>query len=123
MGEAVNVALCHDGRRRVFAIKRGDTSPGLEVQFRIGVDGPPVNLNFATVRFLMRPAKGGAAVVSAPAIVADATNGIVRYLWAPGDTATPGQFLGEFEVTYADRTVETFPNSGYLRLRIMADIG
>jgi len=49
-------------------------------------------------------------------------SGLVRYNWQAADTATVGSYQVEFEVTYADATVETFPNDGYIRVEIIADI-
>jgi hypothetical protein len=39
------------------------------------------------------------------------------------DTAEVGSYLAEFEVTYTDSTVETFPNDKYIRVEIIDDIG
>ena len=73
------------------------------------------------VRFYMRP-PGGAVKIEADAIVIDATAGVVRYNWLPEDTDTAGTFQAEFEVTYTDGSVETFPNLGYIEIVITDDI-
>jgi len=39
-----------------------------------------------------------------------------------GDTATVGTYYVEFEVTYADASVETFPNTGSLPLVITREL-
>ena len=46
----------------------------------------------------------------------------VRYDWAVGDTAVPGDYWADFEVTWGDGTVTTFPNSGYLEVRVVAEL-
>lgn len=102
-----------------FYIKRGDTSPKL-----IYTLSPPVNLTGASVVFNMR--KSGLANTvnrGAAAIVAPATAGVVSYGWTAPDTVLAGTFIGEFEVTYADGTIETYPNSGYLNVIISDDLG
>lgn len=43
--------------------------------------------------------------------------------YMPADTDTAGRFEAEFEVTYADGAVETFPNDGFIVVQIGPDIG
>ena len=47
---------------------------------------------------------------------------IVQYNWVAADSNTIGTYTAEFEVTYPDTTVETFPNNGYIRIEITDDI-
>ena len=47
----------------------------------------------------------------------------VKYEWQPGDTDTEGFYDAEFEVTYSDGTVETFPNRGFITVIISPDLG
>lgn len=103
----------------IFYLKRGDTSPAL--LYRLD---PTVNLAAAEVVFNMRPRGGGPAVLerAAALINADPADGVVRYEWAPGDTEEAGRFEAEFEVTYADGTVETFPNDDFIIVQITGDI-
>ena len=49
-------------------------------------------------------------------------SGIVQYPWVGADTNTAGTYYGEVEVTYADNTVETFPNNGYFTIIIKEDL-
>jgi hypothetical protein len=44
--------------------------------------------------------------------ITDADNGVVQYDWQTGDTDTVGIYYVEFQVTYSDSSIETFPNSG-----------
>lgn len=103
-----------------FNLKTGDTSPAL--LYRLD---PAVNLAGASVVFNMRPRGGGAVVVdrAAASIEGDPSEGVVRYDWDPADTAAAGRFEAEFEVTYTDGTVETFPNADFIVVNIMGDIG
>lgn len=102
-----------------FTIKRGDSSPSLGYKL-----SPKTNLTGASVVFNMYPAgpSGPAAIDSATAVIEDAVEGIVRYDFSSTDTANSGTAYAEFEVTYSDSTVETFPNSGYIAIVIPKDI-
>jgi hypothetical protein len=104
-------------KRREFVIKSGDTSPALLWQI-----DPPVNLAGATVRFNMRVPGAAVVVNRAAASVAALPDPTLRYDWSAPDTATPGLFEAEFEVTYADGKVETWPNEGYIAVHIWDDI-
>jgi hypothetical protein len=109
-------------------IKEGDTSPIVRAVLRDGAD-QPVDLSGAQgVRFLMRPMSGTVLAVDAAAVVdqvgdgSDGTKGYVHYDWVVGDTDVAGGYYGEFEVTYADNAVETFPNDGYLTVAVLHDL-
>lgn len=103
----------------IFFLKRGDTSPALQYSLLPA----PIVLTAATVRFSMRPRGSVAPSINrAVAVIEDALAGVVRYDWQVGDTALAGRYEGEFEVTYADGTIETFPNSGFIDIRIEGDV-
>ena len=71
----------------------------------------------------MRPVlQGVGSVVDEPAEITDATLGKVRYAWRPEDVDAAGHHHGEFEVTFGDSTVETFPNGEWVDLEILADL-
>lgn len=71
-----------------------------------------MDLTGCTVRFHLRLNGSGTPVVNAAASVIDATNGIVEYAWVAGDTATPGDYLREWEVTVTASSKQvTVPNS------------
>jgi len=100
-----------------FEIKRGDTSPALQVALL------PVSvvLTGATVVFSMRARGTSTALIDRqPATIVTATGTpAVAYEWQAGDTdQTPGVYEGEFDVTYADATSETFPAGGYINILI-----
>lgn len=79
-------------------------------------DSSAVNLTGATVKFHM--SKDGVILINAAAVVVTPLSGIVRYDWAALDTAvTLGsdgfcRCKGEFEVTFSDATIMTFPTKG-----------
>lgn len=99
-----------------FSIKRNDTSPALEYTL-----SPEVDLTAASVRFHMR-LRGGATKVDAAATIVTVNPGVVRYDFVAANTDTAGIYDAEFEITYSDSTLETFPNVGYIAVKIDADI-
>ena len=103
-----------------FYIKRNDTSPAIRITCQDG-DGVAVDLTGASVRFHLED-DAGTVVVDAAASIVTAASGIVQYAWGAADTSTAGYFYAEFEVTYADNTVETFPNYGKIEVVISSDI-
>jgi hypothetical protein len=92
-----------------FTIKQSDTSPSILANLQDS-NGTAINLNGASVRFHMK-AVGGAVVIDEPMTIVNAAGGIVRYDWQTGDTDVPGTYYVEFEATYSDNTIETFPNN------------
>lgn len=100
-----------------FVIKRGDTSPSL--RYLLPSD---LSLAGAQVRFQMRRIDSG-TVLDTPADIESVFEpAIVAHLWAPGQTDDPGRYQAEFEVTYSDGAVETFPNRGFITVIIPEDV-
>lgn len=104
----------------MFTIKQNDTSPAIQAALKTP-NKQPVNLIGATVRFHMRH-ESGTLKVSSDAIVVDDEAGIVKYEWKSGDTSKEGVHYAEFQVTYEDETVETFPNKDYIKIRITKEL-
>lgn len=102
-----------------FFIKRGDTAPSLSYTL-----SPVVDLTGADVVFSMRVKDRSPALIArATAVIVDAAAAVVRYDWAAGDTDTAGRLEAEFEVTLPDGSIATYPNYGYILVRIGEDIG
>lgn len=97
----------------MFTIKRGDTRNGLKVRL-LDVDNEPVNLNGSQVLFKVKN-----AFQRVPQILGD---GWVLVVFQPSDVDRTGFFIGEILVTYPDGRKETFPNSGYIDIKIEANI-
>lgn len=104
-----------------FTLKQNDTSPAMTATLQDAA-GAPVNLTGASVRFHTRRNGKAAATVDAAAVIVNAAAGSVRYNWSPPDTAISGTYQAEFEVTYADGSIETYPNTGYIDVVIIDDI-
>ena len=97
-----------------FQMKENDTKPSLYVN--LVQDGSAVDLTGASVAFHMD------GVINSAAVITDAAGGSVRYDWAAADTATAGSYRAEFQVTFSDGSIETFPNSGYFYVNIAEEL-
>lgn len=103
-----------------FTIKRRDTLPPIAATLA-DADGP-IDLTGATVRFHLRNINGTSTVVDAAATVVSAAAGTVRYDWTVDDTATAGNYVAEWEITFGDGTEMTCPNTGHTSVAIIEDI-
>jgi hypothetical protein len=105
-----------------FHIKQNDTSPKIRATLKDG-SGTVINLTDATVRFHMKSLNDGTVSIDASAtVVSPATSGVVEYEWQSGDTSTAGSYQAEFEVTYGDLSVETFPNDSNISISIRPEL-
>ena len=101
-----------------FNIKENDTSPAI----LYALTPTTVSLVSASVQFRMRTIGATTWALTEDAVVVTETGTpTVRYDWATSDTATPGFYEAEFVVTYADASVETFPNSEFITISIVGD--
>lgn len=108
-----------------WTMKAHDRLPSIQAALTTGPTTAPVPVNLTTatsVDFIMRVTAGGSTKVNAPAVIADATGGVVRYDWLAADTDTPGQYQAEWEVTWADGKQQTFPTLTYHSVEILADL-
>jgi hypothetical protein len=104
-----------------FVIKQGDTSPDFVADLK-HPDKSAVTLTGATVKFHMRSSRRGSTPIVGNASIVDPLAGRVKYEWAASDTASTGDYEVEFEVTFADGKIETYPNEGYLEVSIDGEI-
>ncbi len=111
-----------------FTIKQGDLLPAIVGTLKTA-DGVVVDLTGGAVRFLMRAEPGAAAVVNGACTIFDGTDpetGLpakqVQYAWTTGNTDIAGNYQGEFELTVGGKKW-SFPNKGYLSIRVTDDIG
>lgn len=105
-----------------YFVKRGDDSPAITSTL-YDAAGDPVNLTGATVRFFMSKRGSDSTTVAGNGEIADdETTGVVSYEWQEGDTDDPGDYEAEWEVTFAGGAKQTFPNSGFVRVRILRDL-
>lgn len=93
-----------------FTIRQNDTSEALTATLNDSV-GTVFSLAGCTVVFSMRSFTTGLVQISrASATIVSAANRQVKYVWVVGDTSIAGEFLAEFEVTFPDGKILTFPN-------------
>ncbi len=105
-----------------FAIKQNDTAPLLSVTMADARKRPRI-LTGATIVFHMRLQSDQTVKVSGQSVtIDDASLGICHYAWSASDTDTAGVYEGEFQVTYSDATVESFPNNDHIIITILDDI-
>lgn len=102
----------------VFFIKRGDTSPSL----RYALEPATVDLTGASVQFQWRKRGSETFNARAASIVTATGTPTVQHTWQAGDTDTAGLFQGEFRVTFADGSIESFPNVDFIEIRISGDV-
>lgn len=103
-----------------FTIKAGDRLPKLRMALTDG-EGAALDLtDVTTVTFRLRLQRGGSlvALAGSAAVVAPATGGVVEYSWGAGDTATPGEYFGEWVLTYAGPVTRTVPAPGYVTVEV-----
>jgi len=109
-----------------FHIKQNDTSPAIETQLEDESNNAKDITGFNEIEFHMKlPASSSAKVdanTSTGVSATDAANGKVKYEWSSGDTDTAGRYHAEWQVTYSDGTIETFPNSDYIEVRILEEL-
>jgi len=104
-----------------FIIKQGDTRDYLRVPLQ-GSDGNPAQIAAATVKFNMRQGKK-VVVDHGTVFIIDVPTATVEYRWATADTAIAGSdFEGEFEVTYSDGTIQTFPDDVNIPIYIQQQV-
>lgn len=101
-------------------IKQHDTYPPLAATLSDAVG--PVNLTGSTVRVILKD-RAGPTVLAAACTITNAAGGKVSYNWLPADTAAARVYDGEFEVTWGDGTITTFPNDAYFSVEVKADLG
>jgi hypothetical protein len=87
-------------------------------------DENPKLLIGAQVRFHMRQCRseGELAKVDRLATVYDASEGIVEFIFLAGDLDEYGDFDADWEVTYDDGSIETFPNKGYDKVIVSEEL-
>jgi hypothetical protein len=102
-----------------ITIKRNDTKDNIKAT--LSNEKGAVNLTDCSIRFIM--AKRGVMKVDRLVQPQDAANGVVWMVFEQGDTNEIGLFQAEFEVTFSDGRIETFPNDSFILINIISDLG
>lgn len=102
-----------------FRIKQYDTKTALRAT--LNSDGKPVDLTQAEeVSFILSHPKNKTILINKVVYIVDAINGKVWFPFEESETAQTGNFKGEFVITFLDGRRETFPNSGFIPIEIVA---
>lgn len=105
-----------------FYIKQNDTAPTIEAALTDSNGRRRTMETAAAVRFHMKDENGNVLIENGIGNVQSPTKGIVAYEWQAGDTANTGIHSAEFQVTYDNGQVETFPNTGYIKVIIKDEL-
>jgi hypothetical protein len=102
-----------------LTLKSGDTWPPLVTTLEDG--GGPLDLTTA-VGVTMKMASPTVSKTGLVCTITDASNGIVSYTWASGDTSAPGTYKVEFTVDFGTGKLQTAPNDAYREIVILAAV-
>jgi hypothetical protein len=108
-----------------FVIKKGDLLPIITATLK-DANNDPVDLTGTSVKFIMRLVGATTPKVNAAGVVDSnqVTNkGKVSYPWIAADTNAGGVYEAEWQVTFSGAKPETFPNDGYLVIKVMDELG
>ena len=115
-----------------FTIKRDDTLPKIQVQlWDDEAKTEKTDLTLATEQnfhMIDRNQVGLSnptlKVEAAATVVGAAIDGVLEYAWSDSndDTDTAGIYFAEFEVTWSPTLRTTYPNDGYIVVKIVDDI-
>jgi len=105
-----------------FYIKQNDTKPVLRARL-LDAAGNVVNLTGAAVVFSMRVRPAGTTKVTTQSCtINNAVLGDVQYVWTASNTDTADRYEGEFQVTYSDSSIQSFPNNTYIDITVTDDV-
>lgn len=110
-----------------FTIKRYDTLPLFDVKLRYASGATPTIGTADTIYINMRLQSDGPAFAGTPKVHAlmthvDDADGRVRYAFTETDTNTAGLYYAEVEINHVGGSIETFPQLGYVAVRVIADL-
>lgn len=107
-----------------FFLRVGDTTSVIRTTLEDSA-GAPVNIQNATVKFRVAPINGsGTPVINTAAsndqngTGVDGSKGNVSFAWIAGTTNISGLYLADWQVTYSGGGIQSFPNDGYILVRI-----
>lgn len=89
----------------------GDLEPPVRRQLISRSTDLPIDLDGATVRFIMENEAGVKILDASADIEAPPGNGMVIYNWESGDTDTPGFFKARFKITFPSTKPYSMPNT------------
>jgi|TARA_B110000977_G_scaffold83655_1_gene111735 hypothetical protein len=105
-----------------FYIKQNDTAPSIEAGLKDSNGRVKSMANASTVKFHMKDENGLPLVTNGLGTIKSPTKGVVAYEWQTGDTANTGIHSAEFQIEYNNGQIETFPNTGYIKVIIKDEL-
>jgi hypothetical protein len=104
-------------------IKRHDTRPYVDATI-LDELGDPIDLTGASATFVMANSQGEMVFEKTAVVHPDQAGhrGELTYEWEPEDTAWVGTYRGEFETTFTDGSIQTFPTRGHIWVKIHSDL-
>jgi hypothetical protein len=103
-----------------FTIVQGDTSPSLSSTLTDGKS--PVDISGYNSVEIHIENKYDEVIVTDDETgrvnVVNASSGQVEYVWEQGDTDSIGTYKAEWQVTYSDGSIETFPSDGKVTIEV-----
>lgn len=102
-----------------FIIKRNDVGYQLNYQLT-NDDGSFPDLTGASVQFNV--GDNVSLIISNPAIIVTPSSADVSYTFTNKDTLVSGNYIAEFQVTFPNGNILTYPRSGYIVVNIQANV-
>jgi hypothetical protein len=103
-----------------FIMKVGDTEPTLDDTL-LDENLEPVNLGATTIVLHLR-GRDGTTEALTPVEILSEPAGQVRYTWPTPQMRAAGVYEAEWQVTWTDGTVISFPNDGYFHIKIVGQL-
>lgn len=101
-----------------ITVKRSDV--GVVFTDTLTANDVAVNLTTATVLFVLRHSSG--TVTSRTASVVSAAAGTVSYTTVTNDLSAAGKYRQEWQATFGDGRVYTFPSDGWNTVNVIDDL-
>ena len=97
-----------------FVMSQNDTSPIIQITCKNSAGTVVPVTGASNIQFEMWTQDKATKKVddNVNTSIVDGPAGQINYTWQTGDTDTVGTFLSRFIVTFADGSIETFPNGG-----------
>lgn len=104
----------------ILKIKSGDTA--LQFTDTLRVDGVASDITGATVLFLMKLIGSPSTAYSLAATIVSAASGTVKYVPGVGFPTAVGDYRQEWQVSYVEGTILTFPSDSYNIVKKLDDL-
>lgn len=110
------------GKPLIIKLKQGDRLPDFTVILRDG-NKVPIDITGASVALHLRTENSTVLKVNSTVGIDNATGGQVTHAWSTGDLDQDGDYLAEFEITFASGKPLTCPNDEEIDVIIRRELG